>query len=382
MNHFINPVIETIQLSAIRDISNKAAERTDVIDLSVGQPDLLTPDHIKSAGKRAIDENNTKYTDNAGIFELRKSICRFLNQKYDLDYRPEDQIIVTNGATEALDITFRTILSRGDEVIIPAPAYVGYEPLIKLCGAEPVYVDTSKNRFEINAQLIEQHINSRTRCIILNNPSNPTGYVIDRQDLKEIAELARKYHLFIVSDEIYSELTFEDTFVSAASFDCVKDQTILINGLSKSHSMTGWRIGFVAGPEYLVNAIFKVHQYCSTCASSISQYAAIEALENGLNDPVNMSSIYQQRRDFVFERLQSMGLEVIKPKGAFYIFPKIDSRFSDSLTFSKELLLHEKVAVVPGSAFSVFGEGYVRLSYAASMKSLQEGMTRIVRFLR
>lgn len=381
MYNLINEEIRKIKPSPIREMSNKAALYPNVINLSVGQPDFFTPSHVKTAAKDAIDNNLTGYTSNAGILELREAASNFFDLKYNVKYDPETEVIVTNGATQALDITFRTILQEGCEVILPAPVYVGYEPLIRLCGAIPIHVDTSANDFVITAEMIKKHLTSKTRCIILASPSNPTGSVIDENELKKIAELIKDYNIFILSDEIYSELSYDNKHTSIASYECVKEKVIVINGLSKSHSMTGWRIGFIFSPQYLSNEILKAQQFSLTCASSISQYAAIEALTVGINDADNMKKEYIKRLDFVYNELISMGLEVVKPKGAFYIFPSIKKFNISSQEFAEMLIEKEQVAVVPGNAFSSYGEGYIRISYAASMEELEEAMRRIRRFI-
>lgn len=382
MYNLINEEIRKIKPSPIREMSNKAALYPNVINLSVGQPDFFTPNHVKTAAKDAIDNNLTGYTSNAGILELREAASNFFDLKYNVKYDPETEVIVTNGATQALDITFRTILQEGCEVILPAPVYVGYEPLIRLCGAIPIHVDTSSNDFVITAEMIKKHLTSKTRCIVLASPSNPTGSIIDEHELKNIAELIKDYNIFILSDEIYSELTYYNKHTSIASYECIKEKVIVINGLSKSHSMTGWRIGFIFSPQYLSNEILKAQQFSLTCASSISQYAGLEALTVGINDADNMKKEYIKRLDFVYNELVSMGLEVVKPKGAFYIFPSIKKFNISSQEFAEMLIEKEQVAVVPGNAFSSYGEGYIRISYAASMEELEEAMKRMRRFIK
>lgn len=382
MEHLINPRVKGIEVSGIRKFANLVANHPDAISLTIGQPDFPTPEHVKAKAKIAIDENKTTYTPNAGLLELRKAVSRFMEQKYNLTYNPNDEIIITNGASEALDISLRTILSEGDEVILPAPVYPGYEPLIRMAGAIPVHIDTRNHGFKLNASLLKERITGKTRCIILPYPSNPTGCVMEEQELKEIADFLKDKELFIISDEIYSELIYGKRHHSISHFPHMREKTIVINGLSKSHSMTGWRIGFTCAPAYITKHMVKVHQYNSTCACTISQYAALEALTNGMDDALPMREAYQYRRDYVYERLQSMGLEVEKPTGAFYIFPSIAKYERNSFSFAQGLLEKEKVAVVPGSAFTEYGEGYIRISYAYSMEVLEKGLDRLERYLR
>lgn len=382
MDNLINDRVKNIQISGIRKFYNLVANYKDAISLTIGQPDFTTPEHVKEAGIRAIKDNKTSYTHNAGLLELRKSAADFLYNKYGLLYNPENEVITTNGASEALDITFRTILSQGCEVILPGPVYPGYEPIIKLCGAEPVYVNTCSSEFKMTAELIKSHITDNTRCVIIPYPSNPTGCVLDYDELLKIGKLLKDKNIFIVSDEIYSELSFDEKHNSIASIPDLRNKTIVINGLSKSHSMTGWRIGFTFAPEYITKHMLKVHQYNATCASTISQYAALEALKNGLNDAEAMRNEYRKRRDYVYDRLVSMGLDVNKPRGAFYIFPSIKKFGLASFEFASKLLDQERVAVVPGDAFSVYGEGYIRISYAYSMEILEEGLNRLEKFIR
>ena len=380
MEHLINNRVKNIEISGIRKFFNMVAGVKDMVSLTIGQPDFPTPEHVKEAGKKAIDENVTTYTHNAGLIQLRKAATDFYRKKYNVDYSAEHEAIITVGASEAIDITFRTILEEGCEVIIPGPVYPGYEPIIKLCGATPVYANIRNTQFRMTAELIESLITDKTRCIVLPYPSNPTGVSLNEGELKEIAQLLKDKDIFVLADEIYSELVYEQRHVSIAQF--MKEKTIVINGLSKSHSMTGWRIGMLFAPEYLAKHILKVHQYNVTCATSISQMAALEALTAGIDDALPMKQEYAARRDYVFNRLQSMGLDVIKPEGAFYFFVKIPASNISSFDFCMELVNEAKLAVVPGSAFSEFGEGYFRLSYAYSMDTLKEGLNRLESYLR
>ena len=381
MQKLINREVSAIQVPGIRKFSNMVVNYPNAINLTLGQPDFPTPEHIKEAAILAIRNNKTTYTHNAGLLSLRKAASSFVYEKYTLLYNPEDEVIVTNGATEAIDIALRTILKKGDEVILPVPIYPGYEPLIQLCGAIPVYVDTSLNKFKINAEMIKRKLTEKTRCIILCSPSNPTGSMLNKQEIIEIAKVLKDRNVFVISDEIYSELAYEQKHYSIASVQEMRNKTIVVNGLAKSHSMTGWRIGFTFAPNFLSKEMLKVHLYNSVCATTISQYAAIEALTQGINDPTLMMREYRKRRDYVCKRLNSMGLDVVKPDGAFYVFPSIKNTKMSSFDFSLKLLREKSVAVVPGDAFSKYGEGFIRISYAASIDLIEESLNRIEQFL-
>ncbi|MFF2457284.1 aminotransferase A [Peribacillus simplex] len=379
MEHLINPLVKDVQISGIRKFYNMVADIEGTISLTIGQPDFPTPMHIKEAAKQAIDNDYTVYTHNAGYLELREAASKYVKDKYKLSYDPANEVLVTSGASEGIDITFRTILIQGNEVILPGPVYPGYEPIIKMCGATPVYADTTKNGFRLTADIIEKYITDHTRCIVLPYPSNPTGVTLSAEELLDIAELVRGKDIFILADEIYSELVFDQEHVSIATF--LKEQTIVLNGLSKSHSMTGWRIGLLFAPVAISQHILKVHQYNVTCAASISQRAALAALTAGRDDAVPMKTEYARRREYVYSRLQAMELEIVKPNGAFYFFIKLPEGYASSLDFCLKLVQQEKVAVVPGDAFSPLGEGYFRISYAYSMETLEKALDRIESFL-
>jgi aminotransferase len=381
MEHLINPQVKDIQISGIRKISNLVATIPGALTLTIGQPDFPTPRHIVEAGQRALEENKTVYTANPGLPELREAAANFVKHKYGHTYRGTDEVIVTVGASEAVDITLRTILTPGAEVILPAPIYPGYEPLIRLAGGVPVYVDTRENGLKLTADLLEKHLTPKTRCVILCYPSNPTGQVLSRQEVQDLAELLEERELFVLSDEIYSELVYGESHHSIATFGALREKTIVINGLSKSHAMTGWRIGLAFAPAYLTQHMVKVHQYNVTCASSISQYAALEALTNGVDDALPMKKAYESRRDYVYDRLLQMGFELDKPSGAFYLFPSIARFGLNSEEFAMRLLQEEHVAVVPGDAFTSYGEGYIRISYAYAQEVLEQALDRIERFL-
>jgi aminotransferase len=379
MEHLINPLVKDVQISGIRKFYNMVADIEGTISLTIGQPDFPTPMHIKEAAKQAIDNDYTVYTHNAGYLELREAASNYVKDKYKLNYDPANEVIVTSGASEGIDIAFRTILIPGNEVILPGPVYPGYEPIIKMCGATPVYADTTKNGFRLTADILEKYITEHTRCIVLPYPSNPTGVTLTAEELLDIAELVRGKDIFILADEIYSELVFDQEHVSIATF--LKEQTIVLNGLSKSHSMTGWRIGLLFAPAAISQHLLKVHQYNVTCAASISQRAALAALTAGRNDAIPMKTEYARRREYVYSRLQAMKLEIVKPNGAFYFFIKLPEGYASSLDFCLKLVQQEKVAVVPGDAFSPLGEGYFRISYAYSMETLEKALDRIEAYL-
>lgn len=381
VERLVNDAVKNIQISGIRKISNLVATYKDAVTLTIGQPDFPTPAHIVEAGKRALDEGKTVYTPNPGLLELRRAAAAFVDRKYGLQYDPEREAIVTAGASQALDIALRTIVAPGSEVILPGPIYPGYEPIVRLCGGTPVYADTRETGFKLTASLLRSKLTERTRAVILCYPSNPTGRVMEEDELREVADLLRGKPVFVISDEIYSELVYDAPHRSIAALPGMREQTIVINGLSKSHSMTGWRIGFAFAHESIAQHMVKVHQYNVTCASSIGQYAAIEALTAGADDAEPMKREYKARRDYVHERLLKMGLETDKPEGAFYIFPSIRRFGLSSMQFAMELLEKERVAVVPGDAFSEYGEGFIRISYAYSMDVLEQGLNRLESFL-
>ncbi|MGF6951314.1 aminotransferase [Neobacillus sp. B4I6] len=381
MEHLINQRVKDIEISGIRKFFNMVAHVDDLISFTIGQPDFPTPEHVKNAAIAAIEQNFTSYTHNAGTIELREAACNFVEKKYGLHYKPESEVIVTAGASEAIDIAFRSILIEGSEVILPGPIYPGYEPIIRMMGATPVHVDIRRNQFRFTLEMIKPFITEKTRCIVLPYPSNPTGVSLSESELREIAEYIKNKDIFILADEIYSELTYDQPHQSIASF--LKEQTIVINGLSKSHSMTGWRIGFLFAPEGITKHILKVHQYNISCATSIAQKAALAAVTTGIDDALVMKKEYLKRRDYVFKRLSAMGLDAVKPDGAFYFFVKIpDTIALSSFDFALKLVQETKVAVVPGSAFSEYGEGYFRLSFACSMELLELGLNRLEQYLR
>lgn len=382
MENLLNTQVKSIELSGIRRFFNMVSGEKDIISLTIGQPDFVTPNHIKEATIQAIQANKTTYTSNAGIIELRRAISNYYEKKYAVPYNPEDEIIVTAGASQAIDIVFRTILNPGDEVILPSPIYPGYEPLITLAGAKPIYIDTTKDAFKLTKNSLSKAITNKTKCVVLPYPSNPTGASFTKEELKSLVDVLKHENIFILADEIYSELVYDDLHTSIASFQEARKRTIVVNGLSKSHSMTGFRIGYTLAPNWLTKHMLKVHQYNVSCASSISQYAALEALTHGLNDPETMKETYRSRRDFVYNRLINMGLTVNKPNGAFYLFPKFPKSNLNSFDLGVDLVKKGKVAIVPGGSFTHLGEGYMRLSYAYDMRTLEEGLIRIENYLQ
>jgi len=378
----MNRRVEQLEISGIRRFSNMVEQFPEALSLTLGQPDFPTPAHVKEAAKAALDKNLTTYTSNAGLPQLRHAAARFV-KRYGLSYDGTTEVLVTNGSTEALAVTFQSLLAPGDEVVLPAPVYPGYEPLIRLAGAVVKHVDTSMSGFRLTPELLQQAITEKTRCVVLPYPANPTGAVLTLDELKALAAVIEDSPLFVVSDEVYSELIYNgQSHHSIAGIPGMRDRTVVLNGLSKSHSMTGWRIGFAFAPAQITAQMLKVHQYYTTCASSISQYAALEALTGGVDDALPMREEYQRRGLYVHQRLLNMGLECIRPAGAFYLFPSIKPLGLPSQTFALRLLQEAQVAVVPGDAFSAAGEGFVRISYAASMATLVEACNRMEGFVQ
>ncbi len=372
-----NKEVLKVEISGIRKFFNMISDKKDVISLTIGQPDFPTPTHIKEFAKKSIDLEYTKYSHNAGFLEVREAISKWMDIKYSLKYSPLDEIIVTAGSSEALDITFRAILNPDDEVILPGPVYPGYEPLIKMSRAKSILVDTTDNDFKLNPSLIDNVLTKKTKAIVLPYPSNPTGSILSYDELLELSKYLKDKNVFIIADELYSELVFGQKHYSIASFNNLREKTIIISGISKSHSMTGWRIGVLLAPSSIANHILKVHQYNVTCASSVSQRAALEAFRNGVDDALPMRDAYEKRLKLAYRELTNMGFEVNEPEGTFYIFPKITQTEMSSFDLALDLVEKAKVAVIPGSAFSYLGEGYLRLSCACSYNQLEEGLKRM-----
>jgi len=380
-----NKQLDKIQVSLIRQFDQAISEIPGVLRLTLGEPDFTTPDHVKEAAKRAIDQDQSYYTGMSGLLTLRQAASDFVKEKYQLDYNPENEILVTIGATEALSATLTAILEEGDKVLLPAPAYPGYEPIVNLVGAEIVEIDTTENGFVLTPEMLEKAIleqGDKLKAVILNYPANPTGITYSREQLEALAAVLRKYEIFVVCDEVYSELTYtEENHVSLGTM--LRDQAIIINGLSKSHAMTGWRLGFIFAPANFTAQLIKSHQYLVTAANTMAQHAAVEALTAGKDDAEPMKKEYIQRRDYIIDKMTDLGFEIIKPDGAFYIFAKIPAGYNqDSFAFLKDFAQKKAVAFIPGAAFGQYGEGYVRLSYAASMGTIREAMKRLEEYMR
>lgn len=372
--------------SGIRKFFDVAATIPGAISLGVGEPDFPTPWSVRDAAIKSIQKGITQYTSNGGLPELRKKIAEYMEERFSLSYEPLSEVIVTVGASEGIDITLRALLNPGDEVLIAEPCFVSYAPCVRLCNGVPVPVSCDfEHSFKLLPEAIEAAVTPRTKAILFNYPSNPTGAVMSEEELVAVAKVIKKYNLIALSDEIYSELTYSGKHVSIASLPGMQERTVVLNGFSKAFSMTGWRIGFLCAPKELAGVILKIHQYVIMCAPTPSQYAALAALTEGLEDgfPVveEMRNEYDKRRRFVYESLKSMGLETFEPLGAFYIFPQVSALGLDGDGFAEELLAAQAVAVVPGSAFGTFGKDNVRISYAYSMRDLDRAIERIQKFI-
>ncbi len=381
-----NPLSEkvvNIKPSGIRKFFDIASEMKDAISLGVGEPDFDTPWHIRDEGIYSLEKGRTFYTSNAGLKELREEIANYLYRKQGILYEhPLKEILVTVGGSEAIDIGFRAMINPGDEVLIPQPSFVSYEPCAVMAGATPVLINLkAENEFRLTAQELEEAITEKTRILVLPFPNNPTGAIMERKDLEEIAEVIIKHDIYVMSDEIYSELSYKEKHVSIAQIPGMKERTILINGFSKAFAMTGWRLGYACGPEAIIEQMIKIHQFAIMCAPTTSQYAAIEALKNGDEDVAEMCTAYNQRRRYLVHCFKEMGLECFEPYGAFYIFPCIKEFGMSSDDFAMRFLKEEKVAVVPGNAFGDCGEGYLRISYASSLENLKTAMGRLAEFI-
>lgn len=383
LSELFNKNLDKIKPNAIRAFDERASKVPGIIKLTLGEPDFPTPDHVKEAGIAAINTNQTGYFSTPGDNRLRQAASAFVKDKYDLDYRWEDEVIVTVGATEALTTAFQAILNQGDKVIIPSPYFTLYASIIYLAGGTPIEIDTSSNSFVLSKAMLEEALaehGDAVKAVILNYPTNPTGVNWAEDDAREFAEVLRDRPIFVVSDEVYSELVYDTEHVSIAKY--LRDQTIVINGVSKSHAMTGWRVGLLFAPANFMQHLVKVHQNLVTTNSSISQLAAREALENGTDDAEPMRQEYVRRRDFVYNEMTGLGFDIVRPGGAFYIFARIPEDLEqDSMAFCLDLAESNAVAFVPGVAFGVGGEGHVRLSYAASMEDLSEAMDRLTQFV-
>lgn len=382
MRNPLSKLVVDMPPSGIRKFFDIVSEMKDAISLGVGEPDFDTPWHIREEGIYSLEKGRTYYTSNAGLKELKEEICLYLNRRFDLDYNSSEEVMVTVGGSEAIDLALRAMLEPGDEVLIPMPCYVSYHPCTVLAGGVPVIIELKgENDFKLTREQLLASITDRTKILILAYPNNPTGAVMGYDDLKALVDVIIERDIVVISDEIYAELSYSEKHVSIASFPGMKERTVVINGFSKSYAMTGWRLGYAAGPSMIIEQMIKIHQFAIMCAPTNSQYAGIEALKNGDRDVEMMRDAYDKRRRFLLHALRSMGLECFEPYGAFYVFPCIKSLNMTSEEFATKLLKEEKVAVVPGTAFGSCGEGYLRISYAYSIENLKIALERIRRFV-
>ena len=369
--------------SGIRKYFDMVNEIEDVISLGVGEPDFVTPWQVREAGIYSLEEGSTHYTSNSGMPELREAISEYLDRRFELKYDPEEEILVTVGGSEAIDLALRTLVGPGDEVIIPEPSFVAYQGCTAFTGATPKVIDLkAENEFKLTKEELVAAITDKTKVLILPFPNNPTGATMNREELSEIVEVLKDKDIIVVSDEIYAELSYEDNHVSIASFPEMKDKNIVINGFSKSHAMTGWRLGYACGHKAIIDSMKKIHQYAIMCCPTTSQYAAIEALTNGDESVKEMVTAYNQRRRVLLDGFCKIGLGCFEPQGAFYLFPSIKSTGMTSDEFCEKLLMEEQVLVIPGTAFGKSGEGFIRCSYASSMDNIMESIKRIDRFIK
>jgi aminotransferase len=371
--------LSVIEISGIRRLFELASKMRDVINLGIGEPDFDTPEHIKEAAKRALDENFTHYTPNVGIPELREAIAEKLRKDNGINVNPESEVIVTNGATQALTLSIIAILNDGDEVLIPSPTFVSYGAAVIFAGGVPVEVETKEEEgFRVNVEELEKHVSKKTKALIISTPNNPTGSILTRKNLEELADFAVNHNLIVISDEVYEKIVYDELHHSIAALNGMKDRTITVNAFSKTYAMTGWRLGYLAAPEQIVGEIVKLQMYTAVCATSFAQKAAVEALKGPQDFVEQMRREYARRRELVYDRLNKMPrLSALRPKGAFYIFPNIKATGMTSKEFSSYLIREARVATVPGSAFGRYGEGYIRVSYATSYEKLEEAMDRI-----
>lgn len=382
MRNPLAKVVVNMPPSGIRKFFDIVSEMKDAISLGVGEPDFDTPWHVREEGIYSLERGKTFYTSNAGLKELKQEICNYLNRRFGLEYDYNKETIVTVGGSEAIDIALRAMLEPGDEVLIPQPCYVSYHPCTVLAGGTPVVIELKgENDFKLTRQELIDAITEKTKVLVLAFPNNPTGAIMDYEDLKNLVDVIIEHDLIVISDEIYSELTYDKEHVSIAAFPGMKERTIVINGFSKSYAMTGWRLGYAVGPELIIEQMIKIHQFAIMCAPTTSQYAGIEALKNGDADVAMMRDAYDKRRRYLIHSLRKMGLECFEPFGAFYVFPCIKSLGMTSEEFATKLLQEEKVAVVPGTAFGDCGEGYLRISYAYSIENLKIALERMERFV-
>ena len=382
MRNPLSDEVVKIKPSGIRKFFDIVSEMSDAISLGVGEPDFETPWHIRDEGIYSLEKGKTFYTSNSGLKELRQEICAYLERRVNVKYEPLKEVLITVGGSEAIDVGLRAMLNPGDEVLIPQPSYVSYEPCTVLAGGKPVFINLKdENEFRLTPEELLDAITDKTKVLILPFPNNPTGAIMEKEDLEKIAKICVEKDIFVMSDEIYAELSYKGDHVSIASFPGMKERTILINGFSKAYAMTGWRLGYACGPAEIIAQMTKIHQFAIMCAPTTSQYAAIEALRNGDDDVATMRESYNQRRRFLMDAFKNMNLPCFEPYGAFYVFPCIKEFGLSSDEFATRFLKEEKVAVAPGTAFGDSGEGFLRISYAYSLERLKEGMTRLNRFI-
>ncbi|MFH1621941.1 MAG: aminotransferase class I/II-fold pyridoxal phosphate-dependent enzyme [Candidatus Omnitrophota bacterium] len=383
MKNIISHKVQEMAPSGIRVFFDLVLGMEDVISLGVGEPDFVTPWKIRESGIYSIEQGYTSYTSNKGLYKLRSYISRYLKNKFKLNYSPDDEILITVGVSEGLDLAARSIINPGDEVIIPQPSYVSYGPVVSLAGGKPAYIDTKRSGFKLRPRDIIKKCNSKTKAILINYPCNPTGISYTRKELQDLCKIILKYNLLIISDEVYDELTYDYSHIPLATLgDKIKGRVIYLNGFSKAFAMTGWRIGYVCGNKEIVAAMTKIHQYTMLCAPIASQMAACEALHSGRSSVEEMTREYHRRRNFVLERLKEIGLDCVKPQGAFYVFPSIKNTGLSCLEFANRLLKKEKVAVVPGTAFGQSYQDHIRISYASSLDHLKQAFERIESFIK
>ena len=382
MRDALSGKVKQIKPSGIRKFFDIVSEMDDAISLGVGEPDFDTPWHIREEGIYSLEKGRTFYTSNAGLSELKIEISKYLDRRFDLKYDPSDEIMITVGGSEAIDGALRAMLDAGDEVILPQPSYVSYEPCIVLADGVPVIVELKEESdFKLTREQLEKAVTDKTKILIMPFPNNPTGAIMTKEELQPIVDFVIEHDLFVISDEIYSELTYSGNHVSIGAFPGMKERTIVINGFSKSYAMTGWRLGYACGPKVILKQILKIHQFAIMCAPTTSQYAAIEALRHGDDDVEKMRDEYDRRRRFLLNAFEEMGIECFEPYGAFYMFPSIKKFGMSSDEFATRLLKEEKIAVVPGTAFGDCGEGFLRISYAYSIDDLKAALERIGRFI-
>ena len=382
MRNPLSDKVVGIKPSGIRKFFDIVNEMDDVISLSVGEPDFDTPWHIRDEGIYSLEKGRTFYTSNAGLKELKEEICKYLKRKQGVEYNPQNEVFVTVGGSEGIDAALRAMLNPGDEVLIPQPSYVSYDPCTILADGVSVIIELKEeNEFRLTAQELEAAITDKTKILILPFPNNPTGAIMEKKDLEEIAKVIIKHDIYVISDEIYSELTYKDKHVSIVEIPGMQERTILINGFSKAYAMTGWRLGYACGPKVIIEQMLKIHQFAIMCAPTTSQYAAVEALRNGDEDVAQMQEAYNQRRRYLLHAFKEMGLKCFEPFGAFYVFPSIKEFGMTSEEFAEKFLYEEKVAAVPGTAFGDCGEGYLRISYAYSLENLKVAMERLANFI-